>query len=158
MTQSPTEWIDVRGGRVGVDLATGALVSARLDGEGRELVGGQSAAGLLRLALPLPGYGSHFLEAGTHGRPEVTRDNDVLKLIYAELESAHHAASIRVEIELRSAPEGLVVRARVHNGGALPVPQVAFPQVFGLTAEGQDPRGAGVAARLRRPDTRHESP
>lgn len=139
MTQSPTEWITVRGGRVGVDLATGALRSARLEPDDRELISGAHDAGLLRLALPLPDYGSHYLETGTHGGPEVVREPDGLRLTYPRLGSAHHAASITVEIELRSAPEGLVLRARVHNRGHLPVPQVAFPQVLGLTASGQDP-------------------
>ena len=69
MTHSPTEWITVRGGRVGVDLATGALRSARLEPDGQELIHGTHDAGLLRLALPLPDYGSHYLETGTHGRP-----------------------------------------------------------------------------------------
>ena len=139
MPQSPIEWIDVRGGRVGVDPATGAICSARLGPDGRELVTGASGSGLLRLALPIPGYGSHFLEAGTHGAPEVHREGDTIRLSYPELASPHQRAPIHVEVTLRSAPEGLVVRAVVRNDSDLVVPQVAFPQVLGLAAGGQDP-------------------
>ena len=139
MSQHPIEWIDVRGGRVGVDVATGAVCSMRLGADGRELVGGEPGAGLLRLALPVPGYGSHFLETGTHGRPEVHREGEGIRLVYSQLASPHHTAAIRVEIDLRPAPEGLVVRARVHNDGELAIPQVSFPQVLGLSAGGQDP-------------------
>jgi hypothetical protein len=134
-----TAWLHVPGGRVGVDLTTGALCSATIGNDGREMVRGRPSAGLLRLALPLPGYGSHYVEAGTHGTPEVVHEEDRLHLTYGELVTGHHASSVTVEVELRPAPEGLVLRARVHNGGELPVPQVAFPQVLGLAAGGHDP-------------------
>jgi hypothetical protein len=139
MVTSTTEWLEVRGGRIGIDVATGALRSARLQPGATELVGAQEEAGLLRLALPLPGYGSHYLETGVHGEPEVVREPGVLRLSYPQLGSDHHTARIRVEIELRDRPEGLVLRAQVHNDGDLPVPQVAFPQLLGLSAGGQDP-------------------
>ena len=139
MAASTTDWMTVRGGRIGVDVATGALRSAQLDGV-TELIGGEGPAGLLRLALPLRGYGSHYLETGVHGEPEVTRERGALHLSYAQLASPHHGASVRADIQLRARPEGLVIRATVHNTGSLPIPQVAFPQILGLSAGGMDPR------------------
>jgi hypothetical protein len=136
MPEGRVEWIDIRGGRVGVRARTGALHGAALDAQDIELVAGEPQAGLLRLALPLAGYGSHYLETGVHGSPEVERLPEGLRLVYPELESSHLSAPIRVEVELHSAPEGLVMSARVHNGADVPIPQVAFPQLLGLAAVG----------------------
>ncbi|WP_404383040.1 hypothetical protein LL946_17670 [Knoellia locipacati] len=147
MSDGPVEWLDIRGGRIGVHPGTGALVSARLGEDGRQLVERPSGAGLLRVALPVEGYGSHYLEAGVHGAPRVERLPDGLRLVHTELSSEHVTAAVRVEIELRSADEGLVVRARVHNGSDLPIPQVAFPQLLGLGAvPGSDDARVGLRA------------
>lgn len=139
MPESSIQWLTVRGGRVGLDPASGALVRAQLDPDGREVVHAAGDQGLLRLAVPLPDYGSHYLDVGAHGRPDVALGHDEVSLTYSGLTSAHHSADITVRLELRSAPEGLVVRARVHNGSEAPIPQVAFPQVTGLLAGGHDP-------------------
>jgi hypothetical protein len=74
-----------------------------------------------------------------HGRPQVTRSGRGLQLVHTDLASDHHRSRVRVEIDLEAAAEGLVMRARVHNGSDLPIPQVAFPQLLGLRAEGFDP-------------------
>jgi hypothetical protein len=81
MSHRTLEWIDAAGGRFAVDTATGALANAELPSSGREFVDG-STAGLLRLAVPLAGYGSHYLEVGTHGEPQITRVGDTLRLTY----------------------------------------------------------------------------
>jgi hypothetical protein len=57
------------------------------------------------------------------------------------LTSPHHAAAIHAEVDLTPGPAGLVLRARLRNDGDLPIPQVAFPQVLGLTAQGQEAEG-----------------
>ena len=146
MTHSPTEWITVRGGRVGVDLATGALRSARLEPDGRELIHGAHDAGFLRLAAA-PGLRLALPGDRDARRPEVVRDTDSLRLTYLQLGSAHHTASITVEIELRSAPEGLVLRPRAQRWRpARPtgrVPAGAWPD------RGRaGPRRPGVPARV----------
>jgi hypothetical protein len=138
------ERLDIRGGRLGIEPATGALRTAVLAGPDIEFVAGGGFAGLLRVAMPLPGYGSHYLETGVHGAPQIERDGNGLRLVYPELVSAHTVARIRVEVDLRPAQEGLVLRARVHNGTESPLPQVAFPQLLGLAGHGGDPD-----ARLR---------
>ena len=132
MPDSPLERLDIRGGRLGVNLGSGAVQSAVRADEGLDLVADSGHGGLLRLALPLDGYGSHYLETGTHGDPAVERLPDGLRLVFPRLASDHVSVPVRVELELRSAPEGLVVSARVHNGSDLPIPQVAFPQLLGL--------------------------
>ena len=132
MPDSHLERLDIRGGRLGVNLGSGAVQSAVRAGEQFDLVAGGGHGGLLRLALPLQGYGSHYLETGSHGDPAVERLPDGLRLVFPQLASDHVSVPVRVELELRSALEGLVVSASVHNGSDLPIPQVAFPQLLGL--------------------------
>lgn len=147
MPTGAVEWLDIRGGRIGIERATGALHSAALDAGPREFIGRASGSGLLRLAIPLDGYGSHYLEAGVHGAPEIERLSDGIRLVHPELVSEHTRAAVRVEIDLRSAPEGLVMSARVHNGSDLSIPQVAFPQVLGLHGlRGDDDARVGLHA------------
>lgn len=139
MSHRTPRWMDAAGGRIAVDGATGALTNAILASSNREFVDSPSSSGLLRLAVPLDGYGSHYLELGTHGLPQVSQHGDTVRLTYTELSSAHHAAAIHVEVDLTPSPQGLVLRARVRNDGDLPIPQVAFPQLLGLAAGGQEP-------------------
>lgn len=127
--------IDIRGGRVVLDRATGALVRATAD-DAAEFVAGTAGRGLVRIAAPLPDYPSHYVELGTHGAPDITEDNGTIRLVHERLRTKYADLAIRVEVELQSRPEGLVMRARVHNGSDLRLPQVAFPQILGLTAVG----------------------
>ena len=128
--------LDIRGGSIGLHPETGALASAVLGGQDIEFVAASVPAGLVRLALPIPGYGSHYLETGVHGAPEIERSGDIIRLVYPSLASPHLSAAVRVEVELRTAPEGLVLRARVDNRTDAAIPQVAFPQLLGLAASG----------------------
>ncbi len=132
-----TVWLEARDGRFGIDPGTGGLLGAVLGDH--EFVGAVPLAGLVRLAMPVDGYSSHYLETGVHGSPSFERTGEGVRVVYDEFVSAHVTAPIRVEVDLRAAPEGLVLRARVHNGSDRLVPQVAFPQLLGLAATGGDP-------------------
>jgi hypothetical protein len=146
MSDTPVEWLDVRGGRVGIDPHTGALVSVVRD-DGSHLLCGPGTEGLLRFALPLGDFGSHAVRTGEHGPPRLERTADGITLHYPDLATTDlPETGVSVVIELAARPEGLVIRARVRNEGERPVPQVAFPQLIGLTATGYDP-DARVALR-----------
>lgn len=144
----PTQRLEIRGGAVELDTTSGALVAAHLGGKApladRDAFSHPGTSGLVRIALPREDYPSHFVETGTHGPPEVERHGTGLRLTYRRLESAHAAVPIRVEVDLDPCDEGLVLRARVHNGTAQHVPQVAFPQLLGLA-----PVGGPDRTRLR---------
>src|SRR3569833_2275154 len=62
--------IDVRGGHVVIDRASGALVRATA-ADATEFVAGTDGRGLVRIAAPLPDYPSHYVELGTHGAPAI---------------------------------------------------------------------------------------
>ena len=161
-------WLDVPPGRAGVDGA-GALTALRLHHPRTDFVAappGQPAAGLLRLALPLPDHFSHFAEAGTHGAPDITAADGGLRLTYPFLATSEGPLAVRIEIELApdQETEGIRLRARVHNGTPDVIPQVVFPQLLGLGAvDGADGTrlqlGRGQLRPLRditmRPDDAH---
>lgn len=127
--------IDARGGRLLLDRATGALVRAT-SVDGTEHVDGTDGRGLVRIAVPLPDYPSHYVELGTHGAPEVRERDGFVTLVHERLTTGDADVDVRVEVDLEPAPEGLVLRARVTNRSHLRLPQVAFPQLLGLLPVG----------------------
>lgn len=131
-----TETLTLSNGSVEIDRATGAITTLRLTEPQTEFVRTPSGRGLLRVAAPLEHYQSHFLEIGTHGSPDITRDGDEIRLHYARLESDEGSFPIEIDITLRASEEGLVMRATVHNGWNHPLPQVIFPQLMDLEATG----------------------
>jgi hypothetical protein len=97
--------LDVRGGRVAIDRATGALVRATA-ADGTEFMAGTAGRGLVRIAAPLPDYPSHFVELGLHGAPSITETNGKLTLVHERLKTKHADLPIRVEVDIESWPEG----------------------------------------------------
>lgn len=128
--------LNIPQGRIGIDSHTGALASLRLRGSRSDFITGKSLAGLLRLAAPLPKITGNFLEAGTHGDANIEPLGDGLRLHYAKLSSPHASLPIRVEVDIVPAGGGFQLKARVHNGWEQPIPQVIFPQIFGLGSVG----------------------
>jgi hypothetical protein len=129
---------EISGGRIAIDEDTGAIASIQLDDPPTDFVTTHSGAGLVRLAVPLPAYQSHFLETGTHGAPEISNDGGGLVLRYASLQSGEGAFPIQVEIRFRASDEGLVVSAQVRNDWTGTIPQVIFPQLMNLEPVGAD--------------------
>jgi hypothetical protein len=127
--------LDIRGGRLSIDRASGAIVRAT-GTDSTEYMGGSTGRGLLRIAAPLPDYPSHYVELCTHGAPTIEENGAVVTLVHERLKTKYADLDIRVEIDIESAPEGLVLRARVRNGSTLRLPQVAFPQILGLQPVG----------------------
>jgi hypothetical protein len=128
--------LTIPGGRVGVDPTTGAISGLSVADPGLELIARPDARGLLRLAAPLTEFAGHHAEAGVHGRPDIEPQGEGLRLRYGGFTTAHRTLPVRVEIELEPTDRGLVLRARIHNGSGEPIPQVVFPQLFGLGPAG----------------------
>lgn len=127
--------LNVRGGSVAIDRATGSLVRATAT-ESVEFAGGTSGRGLVRIAAPLPDYPSHYVEMGTHGAPAIKERDGGLTLVHECLTTQYADLAIRVEVDIDARPEGLVLRARIDNNTDLRLPQVAFPQLLGLLPVG----------------------
>lgn len=128
------EQLQLPNGAVEVDPQSGGLAALHLTEPETSFVARPSTAGLLRFALPLSHFPSHHVEVGTHGAPTIERRDDTLTLTYETLTTSEGTFPVRVEITLMAAPDGLRLRARVHNGGSDVIPQVCFPQLLGLGA------------------------
>jgi hypothetical protein len=76
--------LDMRGGRVLVDRASGGLVRATA-AEARQFLAGTGGRGLVRIAAPLPDYPSHYVELGTHGAPAIRERAGGLTLVHERL-------------------------------------------------------------------------
>jgi hypothetical protein len=126
------EWLRALDGAVGVDEASGAIVALRLDAPELDLVAHQDPRGLLRVAAPLLDLGAHYLQTGQHGAPQLDRRGDTLTFRYGDLQSAEARLPIEIEINFTPLSDGLTLRARVHNRWSEAIPQVVFPQIFGL--------------------------
>ena len=134
--QTVTRSIAIPHGRVEIEQESGAIAAIHLDDPATTFVGDHTGAGLLRVAAPLPHYQSHYLECGTHGRPEIVAEGDGLTLRHVSLSSAEGEFPIEVEIRLRPSDDGLVMSATVHNGWTEPLPQIIFPQLMDLEPVG----------------------
>jgi|GEM_PF-1205381 len=157
--------VNVLNGLVEVDPVSGGLAAVHLTEPDTSFISRPAGAGLLRLALPRSDYPAHFVEVGTHGRPavEVLADGG-MRLRYDGLTTVDGPIPIQIELDLSPAADGLHLRARVHNGGTVPIPQVIFPQLLGLEAiDGVDgtriQMGSGKMLPLRelamQPDDAH---
>lgn len=132
MLDHSTAWIDMPHGGFRLDPASGALTHLRVSKPEIRLIHHQSEQGLVRVAMPDADYPAHHVEAGTHGSPRVRRSGDCVRLEYYSFETALGPAPIRVEVELEPCESGLRLHARIENRGTEPIPQVIFPQIFGL--------------------------
>lgn len=133
-TEPSVRTLELPGGQVAIDTATGAIDAIRLDSPATEFVRQVAGAGLVRVAAPLPDYPSHFLETGTHGAPEIAEHGDGLLLRYPALTSPEGTFPVSVEVRMRPSDDGLVISAAIHNGWDQVLPQLIFPQVMDLEA------------------------
>lgn len=137
MGDGPKRRLDLAGGSVEIDIATGAVSVVDLARPATRFVGsGERESGLVRVAAPLPDYPSHYLEVGTHAAPEIEQVGDGVRLRYGDLTSEYGSLAARTQVDLMPTEAGLVIKARVENASAETIPQVAFPQLLGLEAVG----------------------
>lgn len=122
-------------GSVDLDPETGAVTSIQLDGRAFVSEAGRTS-GLVRMSVPTDNYPSHYLELGTHGRPDVQQIDGGVRLVYDGLRSQYAELAVDVAVDLTTTDDGLVVRARVENNSAQTIPQLVFPQLIGLEAVG----------------------
>jgi hypothetical protein len=137
MSEDSLLWLEAGRGKVGVNLETGVVEAMRTSGPDIDFIAGPSTtSGLLRMAHPLEDNPSHYLELGTHGRPQAEQRDDGLTLVFDGLTSDFAHLDVRVQIDMTSTPDGLVIRARVENKSDQDIPQIAFPQLLGLETIG----------------------
>lgn len=124
-------------GDLEMDVDSGGSVRS-VRHRGREFMHPEGGGGLLQMAVPLDEYPGHtFRLEEQHAEIEITDDGVIMT--WQRLQTAHADLQIGVEITVRSTARGLALRAIVQNHSNVTVPQIAFPQLLGLSGLG-DPR------------------
>ena len=122
------------GSVVEIDASRAAVT--RITTAGAELVAGEYAGSLMRLAIPLKDYDAHWVELSDPSEVEV--DGEELRIVFDRVHSAYADLSVHVEISATPTDDGLVLRATVRNESDVEIPQVVFPQLLGLVPRRPD--------------------
>ena len=132
--------IKLNGLEIGIDEKNGGIVSLRYPGVGEILATEPDAAGLLDLAFPLASYVPMRL-ATRFSRAVIEENGPTLTISWPELgPSRTHVSlppgSASARVTLTAAPDGrsVVLRCRIENKFQQPLPQILFPDFFGLRA------------------------
>ena len=137
-------------GSVEIDIATGSIRQVTVGG--RALLDPAHTGSLMRLAVPVEGYAAHHLDLSL-GEPVVEQRDGGVRLVYSRLTSESLDLAVHVEIDVASTAEGVVLRARVRNDSDVDIPQVVFPQVFGIVPGPSEPTRLQLPGRRMLPLT-----
>jgi hypothetical protein len=132
--------ITLNGLEVGIDEKDGGIVSLRYPGVGEILASEPDAAGLLDLAFPLAGYVPMRL-ATRFSRAVIEESGQTLTISWPELAPSRTyvslpPGSVSARVTLTTAKDGrsVLLRCRIENKFQQPLPQILFPDFFGLRA------------------------
>jgi hypothetical protein len=127
---------------IGIDEKNGGIVSLRYPGVGEILATEPEAAGLLDLAFPLASYVPMRL-ATRFSRAVIEESAQRLTITWPELAPSRTHVSLppgsaRARVTLTAGPDGrsVLLRCRIENKFSQPLPQILFPDFFGLRALG----------------------
>jgi hypothetical protein len=123
---------------IGIDDKNGAIVSLSYPGVGEILTTEPEAAGLLDVAFPLANYVPMRL-ATRFSRAIIEENARGVTINWPELApSRTHVSpppgSVSARVTISAAPDGrsVLLHCRIENKFAQPLPQVLFPDLFGL--------------------------
>jgi hypothetical protein len=123
---------------IGIDDKNGAIVSLSYPGVGEILATEPEAAGLLDVAFPLANYVP--MRLATRFSCAIIEENARgVTISWPELApSRTHVSlppgSVNARVTISAAPDGrsVLLRCRIENKFAQPLPQILFPDLFGL--------------------------
>jgi hypothetical protein len=137
-------------GSVEIDTTTASIRQVTVGG--RELLDPAHTGSLMRLAVPVEGYAAHHLDLSL-GEPTIEQRDEGLRLVYERLTSESLDLAVHVEIDVASTDAGVVLRAWVRNDSDVDIPQVVFPQVFGIVPGPAEPTRLQLPGRRMLPLT-----
>jgi hypothetical protein len=137
-------------GTVEIDPTTGAVRQITVAGRG--LLDPAHTGSLMRLAVPVEGYAAHHLDLSL-GEPTVEQRDGGVRLVYDRLTSESLDLAVRVELDVAATADGVVLRAKVRNDSDVDIPQVVFPQVFGIVPGPSEPTRLQLPGRRMMPLT-----
>lgn len=134
--------VDLNGIKVGLDKRTGSIVSLSRPGPGVVLAASPESAGLVDVAYPVKPFmalrlAARFSKARiVHGPNEVTIIWD--KLGPSRGHTPLPGGKVRAEVRLKASPDGrsVIMSCRIANNSKAPIPQVIFPDLWGIRAFG----------------------
>jgi hypothetical protein len=128
----------IDGLEIGIDEATGSLVSLRSPHTGLILEAPPERAGLLDLGYPVESFPPMRL-ASRFSKAQVVQAPGKVTIKWEHLgpsrpNLAIPSGAVRAEVAFRSAGDGrsVILEASIENGSGAPVPQILFPDLWGM--------------------------
>lgn len=136
---------------IGLDDATGGIVSMKSPYSKPLITSSVQQAGMLDVAYPLETFAPMRLSSRFSSGAKIQRKKDSVTISWEKLGASRANLAlptgvVRGEVTISAAPDGrsVIFQARVRNDSALAVPQVLFPDLAGLR-----PVGGEADTRLR---------
>jgi len=153
--------VQLNGLEVGIDEETGSIVRLSYPATGIILEAPAKAAGLVDLAYPLDSFPALRL-APRFSRAQVQKQGNSVRIYWWALGASRPGlalpSKVSVEVKLAAAEDGrsVILSCRIVNGSSAPVPQILFPDLWGLRpftgAEGTQLRfGNAIIAPFAKP-------
>ena len=140
----------LNGLEVGVDEQTGSLVYLFYPATGAILEGAPEKAGLIDLAYPVEAFTPMRL-ASRFSRAQVAKEGNEIVITWDSLGPSRSnfalpAGKVSARVRIRAAEDGrsVILTCRIENQSAAPVPQILFPDLWGL-----EPLAGKEGTRLR---------
>lgn len=128
----------IDGLEIGIDESTGSIVSLRSPHTGLLLAAPADRAGVLDVAYPVESFPGMRL-ASRFSAAQIVQAPGKVTISWEQLGASRPnlalpSGAVRAEVTIRSAGDGrsVILQSRIDNGSAVSVPQVLFPDLWGL--------------------------
>lgn len=123
---------------IGIDDSTGSVVYLNSPGTGPILQASPESAGVLDLAYPVDSFAAMRLSS-RFSKAEIAHNAKQVTITWKQLGASHPnlalpAGAVHAKVTVRAADDGksVIWQARIENASAVSVPQVLFPDLWGL--------------------------
>jgi hypothetical protein len=130
--------VTLNGLDIGIDADTGSIVSLHSAATGEMLAARTDAAGILDVAYPTPTFAPMRL-ATRFSRVRIEQGANEVTLTWDRLGASRPtlplpSGAVRATVHIRADADGrsIVFSAHIQNDSAAPVPQILFPDLWGL--------------------------
>jgi hypothetical protein len=137
-SQHGTLKVTLNGLEMSIDRETGSLLLLSSSPTGTLLEASPEKAGLIDLAYPVDSFTPMRL-ASRFSRAEVTQDGNSVVITWKALGPSRSnlalpAGNVYAQVTIRPAPDGrsIIMTCRIENDSIVPVPQILFPDLWGL--------------------------
>src|SRR5690606_20325649 len=136
--EAATVTVSLNGLEIGIDESSGSIVSLRSPHTPQILRADANAAGILDVAYPVDSFAPMRL-ASRFSKARIVRSDRRVSIAWDALGASRPnlplpAGAVKAEVIIEAAPDGrsVIFRSRIQNDSSQPVPQVLFPDLWGL--------------------------